>query len=514
MSNSRTSYSLKNAGTSMLFYFLYLILGFVSRKAFLDYLGAEILGLNTTATNILGILNLTELGIANAVGFFLYKPFFTNDRKTICEIVSLQGWLYRKIAYFILALSGIVMLFFPWIFAKSPLSLWYAYSTFTVLVVGAMLSYFFNYKTIVVGAAQKGYKLQFVYQGTNIAKTIIEIIVITYSPWPYIGWITVEFGMTIVQTILLQVLLRREFCWLKTDLSKGKELFKKYTDIWIKTKQLFIHKIGMMVLHQLSPLIMYGFTSLTTVALYGNYIIIVGKIGHLVRSMFDSIGASVGNLVASGDDEKIRDVFWELFDSRLMIVTICLSCLYHLTQPFIVLWLGKEYLFTNAFLILYLAYNSIYMTRSTVDAFLGAYGLFKDVWAPAAEAVLNVSLSIMFGYLWSLNGIILGMMISQIVIISIWKPYFLFTQGFKISAKSYFMPMFARIAIAFFVIGTTYLYFTRLVPIRINDYIDLIINTLHVGLVCSIASFTLFYWLTKGTRAFTKRMIGMVAKKQ
>ena len=58
MTNSRTSKSIKNAKVALIFYFAQLVLGFFSRKAFFDYLGSEFLGLNTTASNLLGFLNL------------------------------------------------------------------------------------------------------------------------------------------------------------------------------------------------------------------------------------------------------------------------------------------------------------------------------------------------------------------------------------------------------------------------------------------------------------------------
>ena len=59
---SRTAKSLKNSVVALGFYFVNLILQFFSRKIFLDYLGAEVLGLNTTATNLLQFLNLAEPG--------------------------------------------------------------------------------------------------------------------------------------------------------------------------------------------------------------------------------------------------------------------------------------------------------------------------------------------------------------------------------------------------------------------------------------------------------------------
>ena len=50
------------------------ILGFISRTVFIYYLGKTYLGLSGLLTNIFGILSITELGIANAITFSLYKP--------------------------------------------------------------------------------------------------------------------------------------------------------------------------------------------------------------------------------------------------------------------------------------------------------------------------------------------------------------------------------------------------------------------------------------------------------
>ena len=49
VAESRTAKSLRNAKVALLFYFLNLVLQFFSRRIFLDYLGSEVLGLNTTA---------------------------------------------------------------------------------------------------------------------------------------------------------------------------------------------------------------------------------------------------------------------------------------------------------------------------------------------------------------------------------------------------------------------------------------------------------------------------------
>ena len=89
--SSRTAKSIKNAKVALIFYFINIVLQFFSRKVFLDYLGAEVLGLNTTAQNLIGFLNLAELGIGGAIAFTLYKPIYEKNTQVINEIVSLQG---------------------------------------------------------------------------------------------------------------------------------------------------------------------------------------------------------------------------------------------------------------------------------------------------------------------------------------------------------------------------------------------------------------------------------------
>ena len=85
---SRLKKSLLNARVNLIFYFLSLALSFFSRKIFLDALGADFMGLIGTLNNLLGFLNLAELGISTAIGYVLYKPLFEHDEKKINKIAG------------------------------------------------------------------------------------------------------------------------------------------------------------------------------------------------------------------------------------------------------------------------------------------------------------------------------------------------------------------------------------------------------------------------------------------
>ena len=337
---------------ALVFYFINLILQFFSRKIFLDYLGAEVLGLNTTATNLLQFLNLAELGVGSAISCTLYKPLAEKDTDTINEIVSLQGWLYRRIAWIVIVGSVVLMAFFPWIFAKMPLPLWYAYASFGVLLVSALLSYFVNYKQIVLSADQQEYRIQYTYKASMLAKLLCQILAIRYLPNGYVWWLVLEVVFAVVASVALNRVIARTYPYLETDMDRGKELAKKYPDILTKVKQLFFHKIGGFALSQTSPIIIYAYTTLTVVALYGNYMLIIMGGQTLMTAIFNSMNAGIGNLVAEGNRERILAVFEELFSIRFLFTCVMCFGVFILTPSFIILWIGNEYVLDSMVLLL------------------------------------------------------------------------------------------------------------------------------------------------------------------
>ena len=370
-SESRVSKSIKNAKVALLFYIINLILQFFSRKIFLEYLGAEVLGLNTTAQNLLGFLNLAELGIGSAISYTLYKPLSLKNTREINEIVSIQGWMYRKIAYVVLAGACVLMCFFPVIFRKAELPLWYAYGSFIVLLVGSLLSYFFNYRQIVLTADQKEYKITLNVQGFKILKVILQILAIRFLINGYVYWLVLELLMALVTTIVLERVLKREYPWLKPVPSAGKELREKYSGIIIKTKQVFFHKIGLFVLSQTSPIIIFVYSSLTLVAVYGNYMLVVTGVILLMTALMNGMNAGVGNLVAGGDKRAIKKVFWELTSLRVWIASIICFVIYKQAHSFISLWVGETYLLDESAFLVLIVYSFISFTR-TNDVFIAA----------------------------------------------------------------------------------------------------------------------------------------------
>ena len=132
-----------------------------------------------------------------------------------------------------------------------------------------------NYKQIVLSADQQEYRIQYTYKASMLAKLLCQILAIRYLPNGYVWWLVLEVVFAVVASVALNRVIARTYPYLETDMDRGKELAKKYPDILTKVKQLFFHKIGGFALSQTSPIIIYAYTTLTVVALYGNYMLII-----------------------------------------------------------------------------------------------------------------------------------------------------------------------------------------------------------------------------------------------
>lgn len=511
---SRTTKGLKNSKVALLFYVLEMALGFVSRTVFIRYIGANVLGLNTTANNLLQFLNLAELGIGTAVAFSLYKPLADDNRQAISEIISIQGWLYRRIALIVAGGAIVLMAFFPIFFKKMDLPLWYAYASFGVLLYTALLTYYFNYKQVILTASQQEYKIAYSYKSVMLARSLAQILAMAFLPHGYVWWLVLQVAFSTAATISLQRMVNHTFPYLRgvtADVSK--DLRKKYAVIITKIKQLFFHKVASYVLLQTSPLIIYAYANLTLVAIYGNYMLIVLGITMLMQSVFNGVAAGVGDLIANGDKGRIVAVFKEIFTSRFLIATTFCYCLYMLADQFVILWIGPGYLLPTSTLLVIIAIMYMQLMRTVVDNFIQGYGMFADVWAPVTEAVVNISLSILLGYFFGITGILSGVLISLVLIVGIWKPIYLFRWGMKESLLPYLLLYVKHIAVFAFVA-----YFTtvglREILLEADNFAKFAINAVITVTVFVFFEGFILWLVAPEMRAFTRRMIELLPIKK
>ena len=254
-------------------------------------------------------------------------------------------------------------------------------------------------------------------------------------------------------------------------------------------------------------------TSLTLVAVYGNYMLIVTGITLLMDALLRGINAGVGSLVAEGDKQRIKRVFWELTCFRLWLASVVCFGMYKLGHSFITLWVGSDFVLEESAFITLIAITFISLSR-TNDTFLSAYGLYQDVLAPAVEAFLNLGLSVLLGYYYGLVGILSGVLISLLIVVCGWKPFFLYKCGFKEHVNEYIVRLFKYLVlIAIACVCVSWLD-DCLFSVSIHSYGDWCLYALQLLVLYSVFSFALFFGGDEAARSCTIRFKSIAIKKK
>lgn len=444
---SRVKKTMLNAKVNLICYFISFITAFFTRKILLDHLGAEFIGFTGTIGSLLSFLNLAELGIGTAIGYVLYKPIADGDKFKINEVVSVLGYLYHKIGYAILGIGITVSLFLPRIFPSTTFSWSVIYFGFYAYLASSLIGYFVNYRAALLSADQRNYVVTGYFQLTTTSKVILQMLLAMHFH-SFILYLSIELLFGIINSIILNWKINRTYPWLKSEVKQGRKLFKKYPEITTYTKQIFAHKVGGLVQGQLTPFLIYSYVSLPMVALYTNYTLLTQKLEGLISGVINSTSAAIGNLIAEGEKEKILKVFKELLALRVFIASIVVACINEFSSQFIDVWLGEEYILGGKTVTLIALLSGLGIARGVLDQFCYGCGLFADVWAPYAESAIMVVFAVIGGNLWGLPGVLLGPLVSIIAIIYIWKPYYLFSRGFKISIWRYWRVFGTHIIIA------------------------------------------------------------------
>ena len=145
-------------------------------------------------------------------------------------------------------------------------------------------------------------------------------------------------------------------------------------------------------------------------------------------------------------------------------------------------------------------------TRPIIDMFNHSYGLYGDIWAAWAEGIINIVVTIAIAIKWGIVGILMGKIISLFLIVTLWKPYYLFSHGFKEPIAIYWKGIIRYYAS--FIVAFSYMIFMVVIlHIKPTATITSMINFGLVVIIPTILIYLLFlYYYSPGTKQLIMRI--------
>lgn len=488
MKKSRTKKSITNTAVSFASQFIIILLGFISRRVLIYSVGVQYLGINGLMSNILTIFSLAESGIGVAIGYSLYKPLAEDDIETVKALMRFYRTVYRILA---LLTAAVGLLFYPFlpVFLKDNTAP-DAGIIYFLFLASSVCSYLWSYKITLNSSDQNKYLYTIANTVTQILVLVAKVFVL-YFTQNYVVYLCIELGSTLLKNVIFSYILDRRYPFLKEKQVRNLSDTEKH-ELSSNIKSLFWGKFGYIVSQCADNLVISSVISVTMVGLYSNYTTLVSAVSGFVTTFTGGVTASMGNLIASESKEKAYAVYKQIDFVNYWLYTFSATCLLCLTEPFIRIWLGQDYVLPKGILIISVLLFYLKGINSGIDVAKNAAGLYHpDRFVPLIEAMVNLIISIVLAHRIGLVGVLIGTLVSFLML-SFWiKPYFVFRDVFQVRFWEYVAWEGKKVLLAF-VIGAA-LYVLQLKLQFSNMFLELVVKALFTGVVSNVLLSVVFF---------------------
>ena len=490
----RTKKSLLNIGSNFFIMLSKSILAFILRTIFIKILGEDYLGVNGLLTNVLSMLSLAELGVSAAINFSLYKPLAENDNERISTLMSFYRKAYSIIGAVVFVL-GIVLMFFLKYIIKDYESIQNLNIIYLLYLLNTVSTYFISYKETLITADQKNYKLTKINFISILVLYLLQIILLVVTR-NYIVYLVTQYLVTLIQRVATNIYISKEYSYISFK-SKEKLNPEDKNTIITNIKAMFLHKIGDYCINGTDNIIISSFISIGLVGIYSNYVNLITILTSFISVIYGGVTASIGNLIATENEEKRIGVFKKLNFVGFIIYGLCSVCFLNLFNPFIELWIGQKYLLSFGTVVLIVLNFYITGARVPITTMKSAAGLYKqDRYTPLLQSLINLVISIALVKPLGIAGVLLGTLISSIAIPLWQRPYIIYKYIFKKSSKEYFILFFKYLFTILFISIITY-FACEVVTFSIPT-----INLIVKFLLCIAVYIVVIYILYRNTEEY------------
>jgi len=434
MTNDRTTNSFRNMRAGMINRIVLLLLSFVSRRLFIDYIGVAFLSINGMFLEIVGMLSLADLGFGTAMSYSFYKPMAENDQEKIAGLVGLYRNIYRAIALIILA-AGLSLIPFldRLIVLEEPVRHVELY--YIVFLMNTVASYLFVHKSCMITASQQQYIVLRYQTLLEIVKNVAQMLIAVFSG-SFLLYLIAAVACTLINNLLISRRATRMYPL--TD-RKGYVSPEEKRSIRSNMGSVFLYKLAGTLLNSTDNTLISLICGTIFVGYYGNYRMLTNGVNTFVGIVFTSLTASVGNMIVAGAQEMRYKVFKSMQMVSYALAALVFACMFVLMEDFMVMWLGTDELFLDgfsSFAILLNLYISI--TLYPLWTFREATGLYqKTRYIMVIAALVNLVLSVILGRILGVGGIIVSSFIARISTYVWYEPKLLYSGYFQRSSRGY-----------------------------------------------------------------------------
>lgn len=493
--NNRQEKVIRNVSAQMIASLVQSLLGFVSRKFFLDCLGQELLGLNSLLTSIIGMLSLAELGIAESINFSLYAPLAKGDQEQVASIMRLYRKLYSIIGI-VVGVLGIALFPFLDLLVESSVSMETVYWAYGLFLLGSVSSYYVAYKRSLMIADQQDYVVTNIDTVAQIILSAVEIVALLLTK-SFFLYLVLKILVPLLRNIYISRLADKRYPYAKKK--EVKPLSKEYmTTLTSNIKAMFTIRVATFCVSGTDNMLLSGFVDLAAVAIYNNYVTVIAMLNKTFNVIFSKAISVIGNYLVLNGKENSYPLFKRIFFTNFVVTSYTAIGFAVVSNAVITAWLGANHIWGMGMAALLAFNNYSRHILQTCEAFRSAAGLYSPKpfvkFLALFEGILNLIASLTLIWIMEDNvaAIFLGTSISTVVS-TVAVPWIVYRFLFERPLREFFGIYFKYFAIMMAaLVGSGVLFHFLMTP-----YV--ILNILTGVAACTVVTgglYLLLFWRT------------------
>ena len=469
---SRKNKTIKNGVWGLIYKISSVLIGLVIRYYFIRAFDPGYLGLEGLFINVIGIFALVDIGFGTAISFNLYKPIRDNDRSLISALVRLYRKIYRIIGLIIASLALITSPIVPLLIRDCTVDDTSVRVAFLIYAACVAASYFFSYKRSILFAYQKNYiclKVDIAIRLLSAALQLVSLLVLHN----YLVYIIVLSGSILLQNVIISICADRLDLY---DLKDKTPLSPEYSSkIKSYVKNLAVMDTAWKGIHSTDNLIISYFIGNYDLSRNANYTSVGTALRDTVISCLGGSGASIGDLLAEGDENKIR----KYFDNNHFIYEFagmfCMLEFFFCINPFISFWVGDNFRF-NTLTVFFIALNMfLYLSFVGLADYLNLSGcVLKYTPYSIVALIINIAVSIILGITIGTAGVFIGTTVTYVFMLSVISA--LICRNVLHTSIWQYWKVFLKNVVSLFVMLALTKSVLLLIPGQSNLFITILVN--------------------------------------
>lgn len=407
---NRTQKTMRNSITGLAGQIITILLSIIARKVFIQCIGVELLGLNSTFASILSTLSLAELGFQQVIVFHLYGSLAKGDQKQVNSLVNVYRVVYRCIGCFFIVASlfcvPLLQFFLSDIEATPSVRIY-----FLIQALSGACTYFLAYKRNILYADQQSYVSALIDTMINTSATLICIVVVLFTH-SYLLYLIINLVKTYLSNLLVHRVCTKRYPYLHSERVDWKLL----KSIAVNLKDVVLERLAVYIYVSTDNLIISAFISTVQVGFLNNYTLIITHIKSLIRSLSTPLIPALGNKIAIEQrGSQQMDTFRLLEQAYFWLSGMAVIPTYVLADSFVEMFFGERFVLSGTILILLCIDLYIHINQDVCLSFLSASGLFrKRRNISIIGAIINIVVSLLLMKPLGIAGILAGTAVSQV----------------------------------------------------------------------------------------------------